>query len=63
MDERQLKTLKILYNLYWENDEIDVDLANKIANNIPSLIIEIERLRTVEQSYQALLSATVGLRK
>lgn len=32
------------YNEYWDNEEIDVDLANELVDAVPRLIDEIKRL-------------------
>ena len=37
--------------------------ALRMCDDVEYLISEIERLRTVEQAYQALLSATAGQKK
>ncbi|MED3562424.1 hypothetical protein [Bacillus xiapuensis] len=45
MNDKKLALLMELYNEYWDADEIDIDLANQIVNQIPSLVKRIRDLQ------------------
>lgn len=50
----------------WEDlivPPFSASISQMAVRDIEYLISEVERLRTVEQAYQALLSVTAGLRK
>lgn len=43
--DKYLEQVKEWYAEYWNNDEIDVDLANQLVDSIPKLIACIEKLK------------------
>jgi len=45
MSDKRNEKLMSLYNRYWENEEIDIDLANRLVGAVPALIKENERLK------------------
>ena len=45
MNDKKLALLMELYKGYWDTEEIDVDLANRLIKQIPSLVEEIRNLK------------------
>lgn len=53
MNEAKLNLLLELYEEYCKEDEIDIDLANQIIDQVPSLVKEIKQWKQAHVEYMS----------
>lgn len=52
MENEELDTLLKMYDKYWETEEINIDLANRLVDNIPYLVGKVRRLNESLTAWQ-----------
>ena len=56
MSENKLVLLMKLYEEYWDNEVMDIDLANQIIDQVPSLVREIKELKEEKQQINIIVN-------